>query len=563
VIILKNYIIKALPVLLAVATAVPSVMASDSDFTYISESKTVKIEVQTEIANSLASVFVVPGSKVNADNTISSVSKEEIESGNYFYKPVKTDAEGKIIFDMDISDAKGGKYQAFVFVGDAVFSDDAFLHTNAKEIEEIIKKEINSAATDVEIAQIISQKSNTFGYEAEEIQQVCGELGKIIYASRPQAGYSSNKEFEEVYNRAMGIIEMKNAQVPSDYMETKGELFGINGALYKELAQSVKDDFANRIKNIDFLSADIDSIVKNSLYLAILNSNSDYTSMKKDALLFADYAGVNLEEKISGLDDYEKVLLFKDLFKADYVTIDAFILAVSEKAEQYEDASGNSGNSGSGGSGGGGGGGGGGGFTLPSKVTATPKPVVNTEKPVIDKEETYSDISSHWAKEIIAELSKADIISGYTDNTFKPDNNITRAEFAKILVCTAGKELVDKNVFSDVAPDDWCYKYIATANDMGIIEGNDGKFNPNGLISRHDAAVMIYRYVAKEYGELSGEADFKDIYEAPDYSVKSIKALAANGLVSGSDGEFNPLNNTTRAEAAAFIYKLISFMKEA
>lgn len=113
---------------------------------------------------------------------------------------------------------------------------------------------------------------------------------------------------------------------------------------------------------------------------------------------------------------------------------------------------------------------------------------------------TFSDVSNdHSLLNYIQSAKDYQIVSGYDDGTFKPDRHVTRAEFTKILLETAGKVLNDPQVrdtFSDVPDDSWYRKYVYSALLQGYISGyGDGRFGPNNTITRAEASKIIYNYL--------------------------------------------------------------------
>ena len=106
----------------------------------------------------------------------------------------------------------------------------------------------------------------------------------------------------------------------------------------------------------------------------------------------------------------------------------------------------------------------------------------------------YIDIYDDNLKETVSDLSKFNIINGYADGTFKPDNNITRAEFSKI-ICTAGiYDMVTENTseFNDVSATHWAVDYIYTAKNIGIINGTSKTtFAPESYITYEQAIKMV------------------------------------------------------------------------
>lgn len=219
-----------------------------------------------------------------------------------------------------------------------------------------------------------------------------------------------------------------------------------------------------------------------------------------------------------------------------------------------------------GGGGGGGAGGGGAGISGPgagSQVTPTPT-VAPTAPPDSNASASgFRDMTkSHWADHYVAELSQKGIINGYDDNTFRPNNNVTREEFVKMIITATG--LYDENAeceFDDVPNSAWSYKYIASAYKNDIVSGvTDTTFGVGIYITRQDVAVIAARILTR-LGKTAtvGDTTLTDIDTVTDYAQDSVKLLNSMGIINGfDDGSFMPHNALTRAEAAAIISKLIA-----
>ncbi len=202
-----------------------------------------------------------------------------------------------------------------------------------------------------------------------------------------------------------------------------------------------------------------------------------------------------------------------------------------------------------GGSGRGNGGGGGGGFTVGG---ASASENMNEDK------YSFTDlIHAEWARTAVEAMCKKNIISGYGDGTFKPNNNITRAEFIKILVVAVGIEMnVSAEEFADVPADAWYRPYVNAARAAGLITGDDNNcFNPNAPITREDMAVMIYRSY-----KLSGtdyQLNFNDAEDISPYAREAVAFLNSKGVINGiGNGIFAAKNNATRAQAAQMLYNI-------
>jgi len=111
----------------------------------------------------------------------------------------------------------------------------------------------------------------------------------------------------------------------------------------------------------------------------------------------------------------------------------------------------------------------------------------------------FSDITNHWAKSEIESWIEKGFIQGYSDGTFKPDNNISRAEFMTLINNAFGYTQEDVISYSDVPADAWFASQVAKAKAAGYISGYpDGTMKPNSPISRQEAASIIVRIMGLE-----------------------------------------------------------------
>lgn len=182
-----------------------------------------------------------------------------------------------------------------------------------------------------------------------------------------------------------------------------------------------------------------------------------------------------------------------------------------------------------------------------------------------EKQHIFNDIKDvPWAIDAIEKLKDKGIISGKTSDTFDPYANVTREEFVKMIVLSAGIKVMDGEVaFADVPSDSWCRQYIKSACDAGVLYGvSENQFGIGLPITRQDIAVIAYRLMEKADTEKNaGNADFKDFDLIADYAKQAVSFLSANGIISGTpEGNFEPASNATRAEAAVILYRAISFM---
>lgn len=248
--------------------------------------------------------------------------------------------------------------------------------------------------------------------------------------------------------------------------------------------------------------------------------------------------------------------------------------SVDQTIEDDDDGDDDGGNDGGGNDGGGGGGGG---AEPPknldgeetnsdsddSESTDDTESVPDTDNPTGGTVSEFSDVGSeNWASEFITELAKAGVINGYDDGTFRPDNNVTREEFVKIIICACGLyNEYASGEFTDMSEDSWFYKYVASAVESGIIGGmDDGSFGVGRNITRQDVAVIVARVIEYLIGKqtVNGDSTLTDLDTASDYAEEAIILLHQLGIINGyDDGSYLPFNSLTRAEAAAIMSKLL------
>ena len=178
----------------------------------------------------------------------------------------------------------------------------------------------------------------------------------------------------------------------------------------------------------------------------------------------------------------------------------------------------------------------------------------------------FTDTKDYWAATYVDYLYTSGITTGYSDGTFRPNQNITRAQFAVMLYRYLGldesKYAGVKLPFADNSQiADYAVPAIKALYTEGIINGStgsDGKlyFNPNASLTRAQAATMIGRTQEKGYATV--ELTFTDAGKIPAYATFYIQTMAAQGILGGyADGSFKPNNNITRGQMAKILYNLM------
>lgn len=187
-----------------------------------------------------------------------------------------------------------------------------------------------------------------------------------------------------------------------------------------------------------------------------------------------------------------------------------------------------------------------------SEPIITPVPTSGVSVQVFDDVET-----DYWAYNDIMELYYAGIVNGDSPNTFLPENNITRAEFTKLVALLFEFE-VDENAetnFVDVPAGEWYTPYISAAFNEGIVTGySDTNFEPDKNVSRQEMCAIIGRKLNIISDK---ETVFTDSDEIEDYAKPYVQSMTEEGFIKGyDDNTFRPFENATRAESATVINRV-------
>lgn len=169
---------------------------------------------------------------------------------------------------------------------------------------------------------------------------------------------------------------------------------------------------------------------------------------------------------------------------------------------------------------------------------------------------TFTDVpKTHPSFAIIHEMRDTGIINGYPDGTFQPAKEIKRSHVAELLARALPLEPVrDAKEFSDVPVTHPYYEAIQKVQRAGIIDGSDGKFNPDKPLTRVQMAKIL---------TLAFDLKVKADYDFPDVATthwgnEYVRALYSNGITTGSNGYYKPNDAVTRAHYATFLHRLLN-----
>ena len=184
----------------------------------------------------------------------------------------------------------------------------------------------------------------------------------------------------------------------------------------------------------------------------------------------------------------------------------------------------------------------------------------------------FRDVADHWAKDAINNMGARKIVSGVGENTYQPNRDITRAEFAAIVVRTLGLKIEDgPTPFTDVKKSDWYSEVVQTAYAYNLISGyENGTFRPTDKITREQAMVIIAKAmeITKLIETLGGKPGehplhtYADADQISNWAKDGVtKALQANIISGRSHTELAPKANITRAEVALIVERLLQESK--
>lgn len=180
---------------------------------------------------------------------------------------------------------------------------------------------------------------------------------------------------------------------------------------------------------------------------------------------------------------------------------------------------------------------------------------------------TFDDLAFSENITAIEALAARGIINGKGDGKFKPEDNMTRAEFAAIITRGLGLTAKHTGVFSDVSASAWYAGFIGTANRYGIVNGvGEGKFSPGGTMTRQEAAVMAAR-AAKLCGmdtNLSAAetrdilAQFGDYVTVADWAQSSFAFCFREGILDASALDIQPTKVILRGEISQMLFNMLT-----
>ncbi|OBZ07706.1 S-layer homology domain-containing protein [Bacillus sp. FJAT-26390] len=199
-------------------------------------------------------------------------------------------------------------------------------------------------------------------------------------------------------------------------------------------------------------------------------------------------------------------------------------------------------------------------FTKFAVFSIDVKELAETKPPV-----SFNDIAGHWAETNIKDAASKGIVGGYLDGSFKPNAQVTRAEFTVMLVNALQLKGVAKPLaFKDSEMvRDWAKEAISLAAEAGIISGyEDGTFRADTIITRAQMVAMIVKAASLPVSEIDSTT-FVDDAAIAAWAKGYVMTAAQQGIIQGRGGNrFAPNDSATRAESVTVLLKMLELLKK-
>lgn len=195
-------------------------------------------------------------------------------------------------------------------------------------------------------------------------------------------------------------------------------------------------------------------------------------------------------------------------------------------------------------------------------------PVTEPENEHYCPSERFNDLDpSSWYHEGVDFVLLRGLFYLPSNNMFEPDSNMTRAMLITALWRLEDEpEPVVENRFEDVIPGTWYEKAVIWGDEIGLVIGYDeNTFGPDDPITREQIAVILHRYAAYKHYDLSATADlsvYNDLDEVSDWAISAMKWAVGNGIIKGASAtELDPVGYATRAQVATLLMRLVNFFE--
>jgi len=174
----------------------------------------------------------------------------------------------------------------------------------------------------------------------------------------------------------------------------------------------------------------------------------------------------------------------------------------------------------------------------------------------------FADVSEEsWYKESVDYVAEYGLMNGITDDTFAPDKKMSRAMFVTVLGRMANTVGATATSFTDITADSYYAPYVSWAVENAIVSGtSETTFSPDNNLTREQMAVIITNFCTfagfPADDDWAYQTDYTDTADISSWATGAVSICSTRKLMQGSDGAFMPLGDVTRAQAATIIKRL-------
>ncbi len=202
---------------------------------------------------------------------------------------------------------------------------------------------------------------------------------------------------------------------------------------------------------------------------------------------------------------------------------------------------------------------------LLGRVQPKPAPVTpdSPVPPPLNLDSRFGDVVGHWAAPFINAMAEADLVKGFFDGSFRPNGLVTRAEFSALVMATFPASSNNGRRFKpfrDISSDFWARTVIYKAQAEGFIVGfPDNTFRPNDPMTRAQALVALINGLSLGEGMTSELSVYSDRAQVPPYAVEEVASATRRGIVVNHPdvAALRPMQPITRAETTALVYQCL------
>lgn len=506
--------------------------------------------------------------------TKADVDIESLNDGNMPTDLHQITSKGILAYEFQLPEgAEDGKYYVSVTDKNGTASDTVFVF-DKDDAEAVFNTYLNKNLSENEFVNAVLSHAEELGIDVEH-EDYSSDVLRGMYQLNSR--YTNYNDFYASYElcRVLTALKGKNVAAVESYLKKYENILGIDytDAYEKStvLTSADKTTLCNLISAIDYIKIykSAENITGKSGFTAVFDALSALAAADNaeswkaiEKIYTQDFAFLknNVVSKNSDYTTGKSADIFGYMLTKEFDSIsdlkDNFDSAVTAKGGSDDNKSSGRGGSFSVGAG----------ASTSGIFEEVPGAAANEEgfsikAPILTQNHAeFIDVNTgDWFYNPVSVLAANGIVNGYSDGGFYPNNNITRAEFTKLII-SAFSVTGKKASFGDVSENVWYHNCVSIAGGAGIVTGYNGNFNPDSNITRQDASVIIYRVAALLNMPYEGfEQSFTDVDDISLYALTAVGALNKNGIVSGvGNGMFMPMRNITRAEAVQLIYNVIS-----